>query len=386
MIYFRADGNAVTGAGHLMRCLTIAEELKKLPETEESTLVKAGGICFLCADEASAELVTQRGFAVRILHTDYRNMEEELPVLKELFGNRQKAGGETGAISGALGQSGCLVPGQVFLVDSYHVTDAYLEALRSYGKVYLMDDMGKKSYPVDGVINYNAFADKTYYENLYGGKKVILAIGSEYVPVRPQFMNVPYEVREQVKEVLITTGGGDHDNIAAAVLEAIRRQDCHYHVVVGQFNPYFSRWKQLEQECERIEVHHNVTDMASLMGQCDLAVTAGGTTIYELAAIGVPFLCFSYAENQEALTAYIGRENIAGYCGAYHLKPQETLNCMSRLAELMCEGVKSGVQDAGANGASELAGVALRRKMYLREKEMIDGLGAGRIAKLLTGK
>lgn len=356
MYYFRADGNAVTGAGHLMRCLTIAEELKKLPKADE--------ICFLCADEASAELVTQRGFAVRILHTDYRNMEEELPVLKEVFGSEEP----------------------VFLVDSYHVTDAYLEALRSYGRVYLMDDMGKKLYPVDGVINYNAFADKTYYENLYGGKKVILAIGSEYVPVRPQFMNVPYEVREQVKEVLITTGGGDHDNIAAAVYEAIRRPDCHYHVIVGQFNQYFSRWKQLELENEQIHVHHNVTDMASLMRQCDLAVTAGGTTIYELAAIGVPFLCFSYAENQEALTAYIGRENIAGYCGAYHLKPQETLNCMSRLAGLMCEGVKSEGQDVGANGAAELAGVALRRKMYQREKEMIDGLGAGRIAKLLTGK
>ncbi len=368
MYYFRADGNAVTGAGHLMRCLTIAEELKKLSEADE--------ICFLCADEASAELVTQRGFAVRILHTDYRNMEEELPVLWEVFGREQKL----------VDQAQRMWTAPVILVDSYHVTNVYLEALRSYGRVYLMDDMGKKPYPVDGVINYNAFADKTYYENLYRGKKVVLAIGSEYVPVRSQFLNVPYEVREQVKEVLISTGGGDQDNIAAAVLETIQRPGYHYHVIVGQFNPYFSRWKQLELESGMIHVHHNVTDMASLMRQCDLAVTAGGTTIYELAAIGIPFLCFSYAENQEALTAYIGRENIAGYCGAYHLKPQETLNCMSTLAELMCEGVKSGEQTSNAKGAEELAGVALRRKMYRREKEMIDGLGAGRIAKLLAGK
>ena len=363
MYYFRADGNAVTGAGHLMRCLTIAEELKKLPETEGSTFMKAGGICFLCADEASAHLVTQRGFAVQILHTDYRNMEEELPVLKELFGSRQE---------------------HVILVDSYHVTDAYLEALRSYGKVYLMDDMGKKPYPVDGVINYNAFADNAYYENLNRGKNTVLAIGSEYVPVRSQFLNVPYEIREQVKDVLITTGGGDQDNIAAAVFETIRRPDCHYHVIVGQFNPYFSWWKQLEQESEQIHVHHNVTEMASLMRQCDLSVTAGGTTIYELAAIGVPFLCFSYAENQEALTAYIGRENIAGYCGAYHLNPQETLSCVNRLAELICEGAKSAEQASSANEVPELGGVVLRRKMYQREKEMIDGLGAGRIAKLLA--
>ena len=87
MYYFRADGNAVTGAGHLMRCLTIAEELKKLSEADE--------ICFLCADEASAELVTQRGFSVRILHTDYRNMEEELPVLGKVFGRERKSVDQT---------------------------------------------------------------------------------------------------------------------------------------------------------------------------------------------------------------------------------------------------------------------------------------------------
>ena len=366
MYYFRADGNAVTGAGHLMRCLTIAEDLKKLLETEEGKFLGEKGICFLCADEASAELIRQRDFPVQILHTDHQDMEEELPVLKELFGSGQEP---------------------VILVDSYHVTDAYLEALRSYGRVYLLDDMGKKPYPVDGVINYNAFADKEYYKKMYHGRGTLLVIGSRFVPVRGQFLDVPYEVREQVKEVLITTGGGDHDNIAAAVFEAIRRPDCHYHVIVGQFNQYFPWWKQLEQESDQIHVHHNVTDMASLMRRCDLAVTAGGTTIYELAAIGVPFLCFSYAENQEALTEYIGREKIAGYCGAYHLDRQATLGHMNRLAELMCEGVKFGEQIVGANReVAEITGVELRRKMYQREKEMIDGLGAGRIARLLAGR
>lgn len=54
------------------------------------------------------------------------------------------------------------------------------------------------------------------------------------------------------------------------------------------------------------------------MAQCQLAVTAGGTTIYELAVLGVPFVCFSYAENQEALTEWLGTQQIAGYAGAWH--------------------------------------------------------------------
>ncbi len=384
MFYFRADGNAVTGAGHLMRCLTIAEELKKLLEagklSESGKLPEtAAGICFICADEASAELVSQSGFPVQVLHTDYLNLEEELPVWAELFGSGQKpVCGAQELAEQAQERSGRKVAEHVILVDSYHVTDAYLEALRSYGRVYLLDDMGKKAYPVDGVINYNAFADEAHYEKLYQGKSTQLAVGSSFVPVRRQFLDVPYEVREQVKEVLITTGGGDNDNIAAAVFQAIGRPECRYHVIVGQFNRHFLWWKQLEQECSQVQVHHNVTDMASLMRQCDMAVTAGGTTIYELAAIGVPFLCFSYAENQEALTEYIGSKKIAGYCGAYHLNKQETLSRMSRLAE--------EISISAQTAADEGTGVELRRRMYEREKEMIDGLGACRIAQLLTDR
>ena len=347
MYYFRADGNAVTGAGHLMRCLTIADELNQLPQA-------AGQVAFLCADEASGKLAADKGYQTIVLQTDYRNMEEELPILEKLFAGSR----------------------DVFLVDSYHVTEKYLKQLKRFGRVFLLDDMGKKAWPVDGVINYNAFARMEEYEQLYrtlveedkggNGGQPNCYIGSAYVPVRPQFLKVPYLVRDQVKEVLITTGGGDNDNIAAEIVKTIWNPDWSYHVVIGRFNPYFEKWKQWEQEFPQIQVHHDVQDMASLMKQCDLAVTAGGTTIYELAAIGVPFLCFSYAENQEALTEYIGSEKIAGFCGAYHHDSHQTLEVMKELAQKVAESHEQ------------------RTQMYEAEKKMIDGQGAKRIACVLT--
>ena len=54
--YFRADGNAATGAGHLMRCLTIADALQALPGPDPAD------ICFLCADEASGALAEAGGW------------------------------------------------------------------------------------------------------------------------------------------------------------------------------------------------------------------------------------------------------------------------------------------------------------------------------------
>ena len=92
MYYFRADGSAVTGAGHLMRCLTVAQELQKRIEHPEE-------LCFLCAEQASAELLQSWNMPVKILGTDPADLEGELSALE-------------GLIRGS---------GHVFLVDSYAV-------------------------------------------------------------------------------------------------------------------------------------------------------------------------------------------------------------------------------------------------------------------------
>lgn len=332
MYIIRADGNAKIGAGHLMRCLTIAQALAR----------RLGGkkeICFWCAEEASGDLVRSHGFQAKVLGTDYRNMETELPRWESLA-SRQS----------------------IILVDSYYVTDLYLNTLRKYGKVYLLDDMQEHAYPADVVINYNAFADKEKYRSLYAGTGTVCLVGSDYVPVREQFLNRDYRVHEKVTDVLITTGGGDIDNIAGSLLKEVLCEGICFHVVTGRYNPHLKALQELESNCQGIRIYHDVKDMAALMHKCDLAITAGGTTIYELAAIGVPFLCFSYAKNQEALTEYIGAGKIAGYLGAYHLERQAVMERLPGLFAEYCDNRE------------------LRAACHAREKKMIDGKGAERLA------
>ena len=334
----RADGNGKIGAGHLMRCLTIAKAMRDMRADRE--------ILFLCGDKQSAELVREYGFPVRVLDTDYQDMEAELPLLGELFQDRDKQ--------------------RTILVDSYYVTDAYLEALKGFGRIVLLDDMQQHRYPVDIVINYNVFADKAIYEMLYQGSGTRLLVGSSYVPVREQFLHRQYMVADTVRNVLITTGGGDKDNIAGKILQELFQtpysEKLNYHLIIGRYNPYFQELKQLEASENRVHIHYDVKDMAALMLSCDLAITAGGTTIYELAAMGVPFICFSYAENQEALTEYIGRKNIAGFAGAYHREPSTALEKIKRQFIEYCERVE------------------LRNTCYENERALIDGLGARRLA------
>jgi len=339
MFIIRADGNARIGAGHLMRCLTVAEEIKKMA---------GASLLFVCADEQSADTVEEHGFPAKVLHTDSNRMEEELPVW-EAFAR----------------EGGFSKERSTLLVDSYGVTDSYLRALGSYGDVFLMDDMAQHAYPVAGVINYNAFAKEDAYRKLYEGTETTLLIGSCYVPIRQQFLHRKYTVRDEVRDVLITTGGGDIDNIAGELLKTIYREGIRFHIVTGKFNPHLEQLLAWKSAMPGVEIYHDVKDMASLMEQCDLAITAGGTTIYELAALGVPFLCFSYAENQEALTVYIGQKQIAGYLGAWHKDPRKV---GERLQELF---------------ANACGNPAWRRECSLQEQKMIDGKGAKRLAEEL---
>lgn len=339
MFFVRADGNAEIGAGHIMRCLTVATELATLQNGNREE------ICFLCAKEPSAELVRKYGFAAQVLDTDYEKMEEEIPKLAKVLGDSREK--------------------PVILVDSYHVTDAYLEALSGFGQVVLMDDLGQKKYPVDAVVNYNAPADREAYEELYRGTGVTLLLGGQYTPLREQFRDRSYEIRPVVQNVMITTGGGDSRNLAGRILESLYRENVDFHLIVGQFNPYFSQLKELEKEHPNIFIHDNVTDMAGRMTAVDLAITAGGSTVYELAALGVPFICFSYAENQEPLTEFVGRREIAGFAGAYHKAPEEALGNLKEQFEHLCGDLR------------------LRRMYHEREKALIDGRGATRLAAAL---
>ncbi len=342
-ILIRADGNAKIGAGHLMRCLTIAQALENKSQ-----------VGFVCADKDSAELALAKGFDAYVLGTDYRQMEQELSLWEGLFGECNR-----------VAQEKTCQKDRVVLVDSYYVTNAYLEGLSEYGQVVLLDDMCKQPWNVAGLINYNAFATKEMYDLLSSPYETRYYVGGQYIPIRKEFCDKEYQVSERVENILITTGGGDLENIAGKILEQIWEVSCTFHVVTGRFNPHYEELVKKAEACGNVCVYHDVKDMASLMEQCDLAVTAGGTTIYELSAIGVPFVCFSYAENQERLTEYIGNMQMAGYGGAYHKNASETLVSIAKQIEELKSNTK------------------IRLEYSAKERKLVDGEGAKRIAHIL---
>ncbi|MGL5258888.1 MAG: UDP-2,4-diacetamido-2,4,6-trideoxy-beta-L-altropyranose hydrolase [Lachnospiraceae bacterium] len=332
--FFRVDGNAKIGVGHIMRSLTIASALTIYCKKEE--------ICFVCANQQSADVIEKQGYDVLVLHTNYLYMDEELELWEKIGKKDIK-----------------------ILVDSYYITPFYLKSLKKYGMVYILDDMQEEKYDVDVVINYNIFANQELYKRMYKTLEHCF-LGEKYVPIRQQFCGVEYMVQDLVKNVFITTGGGDIFNIAGKIYLCL--SECHkeltFHLISGVYNPYFEELKKIEEKNKNLKVYHDVSNMADIMKKCDIAITAGGSTIYELSSIGVPLICFSYAKNQEQLVEYFGA-HVSDYAGAYDKKPEKMLQNMK---DIFC---------------NKFMDKSYRECCSKNEKQLIDGNGASRIAKLL---
>lgn len=336
-IYFRTDGNEEIATGHIMRCLSIARACAAVH-------VK---VCFLVADETSTSALQERfacpsEFAVRCLHSDYRRPETELPALHDI-----------------------LESSDLLFLDSYFVTKSYLQKLRTLCKVAYLDDMLAFDYPVNMIINYDIMEAPACYR-----KAARKLIGAAYTPLRAQFQNVSYCVRPDVQNILLSTGGTDSYNIAGKLLCRIFAEDtgltsCHYHVVTSRFNTHFRDLQELSYTYPVIHIHENIQDMASFMCGCDLAVSAGGTTLYELCAIGVPTVSFSMADNQLQAVRTMSMQKIVPYAGDVRFTCDNTINAVSSFLDDYSRSYDK------------------RRKSSQYMRAFVDGNGAARIAKAL---
>ena len=352
-ILIYTDGNTDIATGHLMRCLSVACALRELGGRAE----------FAVSDEASADLLASffpkgNGFPVHILHADYRKPETALGGLTRLLSHSPDGPAFSPAPDGPKQESFFAL-----LIDSYFVTQDFLEALRPLVKTAYIDDLYAFDYPADLVINYDFAPPEHFYSK--AGKALL---GCGFTPLRAQFSGLTPVFREQVEDVLISTGGTDAWNaagkFASALLTAPESASWRLHVLTGPMHAHREGMQTLAASHPRLILHENVKDMAGLMRACDLAVSAAGTTLYELCAAGVPSVSFTMADNQ--LPCARDMERFAGVlcAGDVRSTPEFTERLLSLLFSLA-----ENLQQRSA----------LSRSMHAA----IDGRGAERIAREL---
>ncbi len=254
------------------------------------------------------------------------------------------------------------------MLDGYAFDGDFQDGLVADGhRVLAIDDHGHAGhYGAQVVLNANADADPGFYAERAPGSRLLL--GLRYALLRAEFRDRPTPDGPQpqrARRVAITFGGSDPDNVSVQVLEGLAAVPGPLDVllVVGGANPHEASLRAAAARCPHaVEVAVDVADMAARLAACDLAVTAAGGTLLELARVGTPAIAIVVADNQAP-----GACALAEAGAVVNLGRHEILD-----------------PDAIAAAVAVLAGDADRREALVRRATaLVDGQGAARVLETL---
>ncbi len=189
----------------------------------------------------------------------------------------------------------------ILMIDSYLAPREVYEYLSKMAKVpAYYDDFGRIEYPCGVVINGNIHAEMIDYPN---SSCVNYLLGVKYLPMRREFWDVKRKnIREKIKEILITFGGEDIRNMTPFVLKILTKNFRTYTktVVLGRGfrNETVKEAKLVSDSRTKFVYYPTAKEMKELMLRTDIAISAAGQTLYELARVGVPTVAVVVAENQ----------------------------------------------------------------------------------------
>lgn len=337
MIFIRVDANEYIGMGHVMRCLSIAEQINKLNEQA----------VFIIADARAKQMIEERGFSAICLNSQWNNLEQESFDLCALIEQEHI---------------------EKILVDSYYVTEKYLAAIRERVRTYYIDDVNAITYPVDVLINYNIYGPEMNYEKKYNFSKTKLILGTKYVPLRDEFANIQRKDFKGINKILITSGGTDNFDIVGKILyEFISKeklQNLEYYCVLGRFNAKADLLREKYSGTDNVHLLQNLNNIGYYMRMCDVAITAGGSTTYELCSCGTPSILYTIADNQLGIAHAFAKKEIIPWCGDVR---QDISGCLKNIRKEF----------------DKLQNPEYWIQCSRRMQEVVDGKGASRIAQEL---
>lgn len=351
-VSFRSDASLKIGTGHVMRCLTLANLMKN----------QGWEVSFICRNHTGnlIDLIGKHNIDVYKLITTI-----EYSGTKELFHSNWLG------VSQHQDAQDCLpilqeIQPDWLIVDHYALDAQWENQLKNvYKRLMVIDDIADRNHSCDLLLDQTLGRIPNDYESLVPDSSFMM-LGAQYALLRPEFAECrEYSLKRrkqfQLRNILVSLGGTDPDNFTAQVLDVLNHcslpETIRVTVVLGVTYPHLESIKKLSKKMSyNIEFAINISNMAEVMSNSDIAIGAAGSTTWERCCLGLPTIQIVTAENQNMIARTLS-DNGAVFA----------INNLKELPEAI-KTVERSMSSMSANA-----------------KNVTDGKGAVRVIERLSG-
>lgn len=306
----RADASPEIGSGHVMRCFALGQMLQEknqrvifVTKTRNKNLI---------------DKLEREGFLVLLIEQKLNIIDDALATLQIAKENESRW----------------------IITDGYKFETKFQREIKA-AKYNLMciDDTAQCHYVSDIILNQNIDADK--YLSYSCEKYTKLLIGIDYVLLRREFRNsIGWERKfnNSVERILITMGGSDPENFTLTILKYLQQYNqskLNISIILGAEYSYSDEINSLMKKSHHsILILKNVQNMCEIIKNCDLAISAGGSTVWELALLQTPMMLGISAENQTHIVDRMSERGCAANLGWFkELSLEKFISVFSELYE-----------------------------------------------------
>ena len=352
-VVFRADSSTEIRTGHIMRCLTLADILKK--SGHDVTFISRN------LDGNVLPWIVRKGYPIYLLSapTSQQKCINTVPHSPWLKVPWQDDAEEVILRIKEAGKSVDLL-----VVDHYALDKEWEQLLRPFvKKIFVIDDLADRDHDCELLLDQNLYENftKRYLSRVKKGTQLLL--GPSFAILRPQFLEERKQctVRKQLKKILVFFGGGTSAQEINKTLEALSLMKFPHAVelLLGETKendiylpPHLN-----------ITVHSFVENIAQIMQKSDLCIGACGITVWERCALGLPSIVMTLAMNQEKSACTLDKMKIIKNMG-----PQEEIT-----SQHIIDAISFFMNGSHLKEYSE------------RCMEIVDGKGTKRILEHLNG-
>ncbi|MDM5246500.1 UDP-2,4-diacetamido-2,4,6-trideoxy-beta-L-altropyranose hydrolase [Lysinibacillus sp. G4S2] len=306
IVLIRTDSSIQIGSGHVMRCLTLAKQLRNYN-------VK---VYFICRELEGnmVEYIRKEGFEVFVLtrvntalHWEWvrdfwlEDAMETIDVIAEIQGSVD-----------------------MVIVDHYSIDFKWEGVVRPYTeKMMIIDDLADRKHDTDLLLDQNYYNGlEQRYDNMVAPSCKLL-LGPNFLLLREEFLlslktNTDSDTNKL--KILLFFGGTDPTGETLKVLKAIseiRNIPITMDVIIGEGNPDKQKIEILCRKISDCRLYSQVNNMSELIQKADVGIGAGGTNLWERCILKLPSLVIITAKNQEEVVNAVSEQGSIYNLGYY---------------------------------------------------------------------